>query len=147
MSNDLVRPGESDARLLLADRTHHHRAPASVLFSARTSDLQHWMRLAPGEVWPQVLQSTPLERVVWSSFWPVSPADTIELELTSECPEMTALLLMWFTSTPPDERGIGITRQRLNRKLGGDLRFVVSAYYWSSRSTDETENANRPWPI
>jgi len=81
-----------------------------VLFSALISDLQHWMRLAPAEVLPQVLHSTPMEGVVWSSFWPASPADTIELELTSEGDDMTAIRMRWFTSTPPDERGIGITR-------------------------------------
>ncbi len=141
VSNDSVRPGDSDARLLLADRTHHYRAPVSVLFPALISDLQHWMRLAPGEVLPRVLQSTPMERVVWSSFWPVSPDDTIELELTNEDNAMAAIRLMWFTSTPPDERGIGITRQRLNRKLGGDLRAVVSEHFWNSRSTSVPGNA------
>jgi hypothetical protein len=74
----------------------------------------------------------PNETVVWSSFWPVSPDDTIEFDLSASR-EGTSIRFRWFTASPPDERGIGITRLRLNRKFGGDLRAIVSEYYWSSR--------------
>jgi hypothetical protein len=76
-----------------------------------------------------VLEATKFDRVVWSSFWPVSPNDTIEFDLS----EATALRFRWYTDSPPDARGIGITRQRLNQKFGGNLRAVVSEWYWSSR--------------
>jgi hypothetical protein len=119
-----------DAADLLADRIHHFRAPVTLLYSALTTDLDAWMRLAPGEVVPTVLDATPLTKVVWSSFWPNSPEDTIVLHLTG-FREETTIRLQWFTRTPPDERGVGITRQRLNRKIGGDLRGVVADYNWS----------------
>ena len=94
-----------------------------------TTDLSWWLGLHPGEVEPAVLEATKFDRVVWSSFWPVSPTDTIAFDLSGA----TALRFRWYTDSPPDERGIGITRQRLNQKLGGNLRAVVSEWYWSSR--------------
>jgi len=38
------------------------------------------MVLHPGEVMPEVLEAIPNSRVVWSSFWPSSPDDIIELD-------------------------------------------------------------------
>ena len=121
-------------RLVLADRVHHYAAPIEVLFAALTVDQAKWLRLQPGEVEPRVLERVPNGSVVWSSFWPVSPADTIEFDLAPSR-EGTSIRFRWFTASPPDERGIGITRQRLNRKFGGDLRAVVSEFYWSSRES------------
>jgi hypothetical protein len=120
-----------DRRLVLADRVHLYAAPIELLFAALTFDQAKWLRLQPGEVEPRVLDSVPNETVVWSSFWPVSPDDTIEFEL-SPSTQGTSIRFRWFTASPPGERGIGITRQRLNRKFGGDLRAVVSEFYWSN---------------
>lgn len=71
------------------------------------------MRLHAGEVLPGVLEAMPDQRVLWSSFWPVSADDTIEITLAEDRGD-TILNFKWLTSTPPDERGAGITRQRLN---------------------------------
>jgi hypothetical protein len=43
-----------------------------------------WILLHPGEVLPVVLELIPDQRVVWSSFWPKSPDDRIEIVLTSD---------------------------------------------------------------
>jgi hypothetical protein len=40
-----------------------------------------------------------------------------------------------LSDSPPDARGIGITRQRLNQKFGGDLRGITSVYYWLGRTS------------
>jgi hypothetical protein len=120
---------EDQERLVLADCVHKYNAPIEFLFYALTTDLAWWLGLHPGEVEPVVLEATKFDRVVWSSFWPVSPNDTIEFDLS----EATALRFRWYTDSPPDARGIGITRQRLNQKFGGNLRAVVSEWYWSSR--------------
>jgi hypothetical protein len=120
---------EVQDRIVLADRVYKYNAPIEFLFYALTADLAWWLGLHPGEVEPRVLETTKFDRVVWSSFWPVSPNDTIEFDLSGA----TALRFRWYTDSPPDERGIGITRQRLNRKIGGNLRAVVYEWYWSSR--------------
>jgi hypothetical protein len=117
-------------RLPLADRVHDYEAPRELIHAALTVD-RRWLRLQPGEVEPRVLEASP-SRVVWSSFWPVSPEDTIVFDISgsgSRC----SVRFRWFSDSPPDDRGIGITRQRLNRKFGADIRSVVSDYYWSTR--------------
>jgi hypothetical protein len=130
MTENDQEPGRE--RLVFADRVHDYAAPIEVLFAALTVDQAKWLRPQPGEVVPRVLESVPNETVRWSSFWPVSPADTIEFDL-SPSTGGTSIRFRWFTNSPPDKRGIGITRQRLNRKFGGDLRAVVSEFYWSDR--------------
>ena len=84
------------------------------------------MHLHPGEVLPEVLDAAPNTRVTWSSFWPRSPDDTIELLLTPDGGD-TLLHFRWRSDDPPDERGINITLQRLNKKLGGDIRGWFAA--------------------
>jgi hypothetical protein len=127
------------------------RGDAQLLFSALAVEEAMWwvgLGLQPGEVQPRVLESEPFGRVVWSSFWPVSPDDTIEFELSESEAEYrimsggqlvddkpTAIRFRWYSAFPPDERGIAITRQRLNRKFGGALRAVVSEYYWHGPSS------------
>lgn len=66
-----------------------------------------------------------MTRVVWSSFWPASPHDTIELDLTDKGDHETAIRLRWFTNSPPDARGVGITRRRLNAKISELERFLA----------------------
>jgi hypothetical protein len=103
--------------------------------------------LAPGEVAPRVIEAVEPVHVVWSPPWPVSPNDRIELELSLADPKHvlfsvkdndrgrhSLLRLRWLSNSPPDARGIGITRRRLNQKFGGDLRGTTSVYYRSSRS-------------
>ena len=75
----------------------------------RTGSIWH-----PGEVMPGVLEAVPDSRVTWSSFWPVSPKDTIVFDLEPDS-DGTTLRFRWLTESPPDERGVAITRQRLNK--------------------------------
>jgi hypothetical protein len=96
-----------------------------VVFEALTSERDRWVRLQPGEVLPEVIEALPSAKVVWSSFWPVSPGDTIEFELWPS-DGGTAVRFRWLSESPPDERGVAITRQRLNRKIGADLREWVT---------------------
>ena len=129
--------GSARARLndaqVFCDRVHRHRAPVDVLFRALTDkEAKWWLQLQPGEVEPEVLEAVPFEHVVWSSFWPVSPEDTIVFDISGSGPRCS-VRFRWFSDSPPDDRGIGITRQRLNRKFGADIRSVVSDYYWSTR--------------
>jgi hypothetical protein len=138
----LAEPG------LYADRVHTYAAPIALLFAALTVEEAMWWVdwLQPGEVRPRVLEAEPFRRVVWSSLWPVSPDDTIEFDLSESAENRymsageladdkpTAIRFRWYSAFPPDARGIAITRQRLNRKLGGDLRAVVSEYYWQGPS-------------
>ena len=65
--------------------------------------------------------------------WPVSPDDIIELDLSSQWGPESQLHMRWLRRTPPDERGIGITRQRLNRKFGGDIHGLVDLFSWGTR--------------
>jgi hypothetical protein len=115
------------AREVLADRTHRFAAPPWVLYMALTQEQDRWLVLNPGEVRPEVLATVTDESIVWSSFWPVSPQDTIEFEL-SRYGAGTAVRFEWRSDKPPDERGIKITRQRLNKKFASDLRGWVDSW-------------------
>jgi hypothetical protein len=108
-------------RQLLAKRTHRYDLPSTVPFRAITEDVAAWVVPRPGEVLPVVLEAHAVKRVVWASMWPVSPADTVEFELDWNH-RGTSLCFEWWSDQPPDERGIGIPRQRLNRLLGSDIR-------------------------
>lgn len=69
-------------RVVLADRSHTFRVVSlSRMFVALTTGRDRWLRLQPGEVMPEVIEAATDLRVVWSSFWPSSPADTIEFDL------------------------------------------------------------------
>lgn len=111
--------------------------PPSSATLALTTDLDVWMRLAPGEMMPTVLDTSPLAWVVWSSFWPVSPDDTVVLDLEPDGEDETTIRLRWVTRQPPDARGVGITRQRLNRSLA-----ATSEASWPS-TTGLTRQADR----
>jgi hypothetical protein len=91
------------------------------LFDALTVHRGDWIVLLPGEVIPDVLEAERPDRVVWASFWPAAVADSVEL-LLEETTGDTTVRWVWRSPTPPDDRGIGISRQRLNTKLGGDIR-------------------------
>ena len=58
--------------------------------------------------------------------------DTIEFDL-SRRGSGTDVRMRWMSDSAPDERGIAITRQRLNAKLGGDLRgWFADDHAWRS---------------
>jgi hypothetical protein len=133
---------------VLADRVHRHNYPLDLLFLALTAERDRWLRLAPGEVAPRLIEAVEPVHVVWSSLWPVSPNDRIELDLSlaeskhvlfsvkdNDRGPQSLLRLQWLSDSPPDARGIGITRQRLNQKFGGDLRGITSVWYWLGRSS------------
>jgi hypothetical protein len=54
----------------------------------------------------------------------VSPADTVELYVDSDGLG-SKVRVVWLSSAPPDERGIGLVRHRLNYAIGGELREFV----------------------
>jgi hypothetical protein len=68
---------------VLADRIHRYKLPLGLLYAALTENRAAWLRLQPGEITPEVVEAIPLQRVIWSSFWPASPDDIIELDLSS----------------------------------------------------------------
>lgn len=111
---------------VFGDRTHDYPLARWLIFRALTAERHMWIGLHPGEVLPDVIDAVPNERVVWSSFWPVSPGDTIEMTLADLPGRRTRLRLIWRSSSPPDERGIGLTRQRLNTNFGGDIRGWIA---------------------
>ena len=113
-------------RDVLADRTHRFAAPRWVVYEALTGEQDRWLVLNPGEVRPTVRSAVRDESIIWSSFWPVSPDDTIEFELSRDG-SGTGMRFRWLSDQPPDERGINLTRQRLNKKLASDLRAWVDA--------------------
>jgi hypothetical protein len=131
--------GVTDSNVF-GDRTNRFAAPPWLVFDALTVDKDKWLDVVPGEVTPEVLESERPHRVVWSSLWPVSPGDTVELQLVPDGAG-SALRFVWRSPSPPDERGIAITRQRLNRKLGRDLREWIdtgSAPVWSNPPSGST---------
>ena len=106
---------------VLGDRIHVHPADSGFVFDALTTGINEWLRLERGEQSPELLDMERPTRVLWSSLWPVSPSDTIEFLLEEEH-GATRVRFIWRSKSPPDARGVAITRQRLNRKVGGDLR-------------------------
>jgi hypothetical protein len=125
--NEWIQRDGFEAR---ADRVHRYNLPVDLLFAGLTTDRETWLRLAPGEVMPAIVEAVAGERVVWSTFWPAAPNDVVVLDLSSDFPQRSRLRMRWLTDSPPDERGIGITRQRLNQKFGADIRGYVSVYFW-----------------
>jgi hypothetical protein len=110
-------------RVVFGEREHSYYSDRAYVFDLLTRRRAEWVQLHPGEVLPDVVAAEPDSFVVWSSFWPGSPDDIIEMTLTTE-PDNgpTTLRYRWLTDSPPDARGIGITRQRLNTRFGGDIR-------------------------
>lgn len=114
----------------LADATKRYAdAPLAVVF-ALVSDPNQWLVERPSEQQPRVIESRAGERVRWTSLWPAAPRDTILIDLVA-VGEATAqraagtgteLRFRWVTDSPPDERGIGLVRYRLNYIFGSELR-------------------------
>ena len=124
--------------LILGEATHRYPDwDLDTVFEALTTHRQDWLQLHPGEILPSVLDSQRPSRVVWSSFWPAAPGDTIELLLEESRRGATAVRWIWRSPTPPDDRGVGITQQRLNTKLGADIRGWF-AHLVSSDSQDDS---------
>ncbi len=109
---------------MVADRVHRYKESVECLYDALTTGRETWMRLASGEVHPRTIETVADQRVVLSTFWPIAPNDLIVLDLAYRPGHLsrTELRMQWLTDSPPDGRGVGIARQRLNRKFGSDLR-------------------------
>ena len=90
---------------------------------------QSWMTLLNDEVWPVPMLDASGWVITWSSPWPKAPNDTILLELSGP-PHNCQLRFQWFTDDPPDPRGIGKVRFRLNYLFGSEIRGPISAYNW-----------------
>jgi len=122
----VLPPGESKTadmgdRQLLGQRAHRYRVPLVVAFRAIAEEVDAWVVPRPGEVMPIVAESRPFVRVVWKSMWPVSPGDTVEFALDWDH-RGTSVAFEWWSTQSPDGRGIGMSRRRLNRLLGADIR-------------------------
>jgi len=77
-----VTDDASPAFAVLADRVHRHNYPLDLLFLALTAERDRWLRLAP-----RLIDPVEPVHVVWSSLWPVSPNDRIELDLSLADPK------------------------------------------------------------
>jgi hypothetical protein len=109
---------------VLADRVHRYAPPPWRMYDALVDEVDEWLTLRPGEVRPNVVEASRPGRVVWGSLWPVSPDDTIEFMLADDGAG-SAVRFLWRSSSPPDERGVGIVRHRLNQALGEHLRTFI----------------------
>lgn len=83
------------------------RMPKEMLYLELTERRSGWLRLRPGEVLPNVVRAVGLERVVWSSLWPVSPDDVIELALSATATRgpggrpRSLSRMRWLSNSPP----------------------------------------------
>jgi hypothetical protein len=94
--------------------------PLEALYEAVTGP-RDWRRPQPGEVLPRIVEAVPGERVVWSSFWPVSPGrrHRVGVRRRQQSPAGRP-------ARPGTARPAG---QRLGRKFGAGLRGVDTVYH------------------
>ena len=121
--------------LTLADaRKKYADATLNTVF-ALVSDPGRWLVVRPSEQQQRVIESRPGEGVRWSSLWPAAPNDTILIDLVA-VGEATAqraagtgteLRFRWVTDSPPDERGVGLVRYRLNYIFGSSFAVGSSS--------------------
>lgn len=111
-------------RQVLAERVHKYAPPPWRMYEALVHEARKWLVLRPGEVDPEIVEVTRPHRVVWSSLWPVSASDTIEFTI-EPFEAGTALQFRWLSDSPPDDRGLGLVRHRLNEGFGAHLREFV----------------------
>jgi hypothetical protein len=138
-----------DELMIFADRVHTFNGTEPwILFRALAEDYPAWWPLHPGEVRSHVIEVDDPTRVVWSSPWPVSPSDRIEF-LISGVGLNASVRLRWLTESPPDQRGVAITRQRLNYKLASELRgWLTDKTAWRSANValpDGLPEPNLDW--
>lgn len=114
----------SGHRDVLAECRHRLAPPPWRIFLALTEEVEQWLTLRPGETLPQPIRSTHPSLVEWSSLWPVSSTDSVVFTITPDG-QGCAVTLQWLTANPPDDRGVGLVRHRLNLAIGGELREFV----------------------
>jgi hypothetical protein len=107
--------------------------PPHVVFEALTqphrAQGRGWLRLAPGEIEPAVLEAAESQRVVWSTLWPEHPSARIEFELR---PDRAGTHLSWVLQVVddavPDDAAVAVLRHRLNELINRDLRMIAFDY-------------------
>jgi hypothetical protein len=109
------------AAVILADASKSFYQPVGVLLDALVEP-EAWLALKAGEVMPTATR-VGTDGVSWTSLWPVAPGDVIAIQVTRD--RSTTLRFQWSTGSPPDDRGIGKVRFRLNYIFGSELRGVV----------------------
>jgi len=107
--------------VILADASKKIACPPGVLLEAMVEP-EAWLTLAPREVYPEATLMG-VSRVRWTSLWPKAPHDVIDIDVSRE--QATILRFRWWTDSPPDDRGIGKVRFRLNYIFGSELRGAV----------------------
>src|SRR5680860_675231 len=107
--------------MMLADATKKFTYPVAVLLEAMVEP-EAWLTLMPREVCPHATLVGPCS-VRWSSLWPKAPHDVIDIDISRD--EATILRFQWSTESPPDDRGVGKVRFRLNYIFGSELRGAV----------------------
>ena len=117
-------PGD---REVVAHRRHRLAPPPWRTFEALTEEVEQWLSLRPGEEPPRVVRAVHPSLVEWSSMWAVSPTDSIVFTITPDG-QGSAVTLQWLSANPPEERGVGLVRHRLNFAIGGELREFLDTY-------------------
>jgi len=107
--------------VILADASKTFTYPVGVLLEA-VVEPEAWLTLAPREVFPQATLVGACS-VRWSSLWPKAPHDVIDIDIDRD--GATVLRFRWSTESPPDDRGVGKVRFRLNYIFGSELRGAV----------------------
>lgn len=128
----------SEQEVTLADATKKYGDATLHTVFALVSDPSRWLVVRPSEQQPRVIESRPDEGVRWSSLWPAAPNDTILVDLVAvgqasaqrAAGTGTELRFRWVTDTPPDERGVGLVRYRLNYIFGSELRGWLVSPGW-----------------
>lgn len=107
--------------VILADASKKFFYPPGVLLEAMVEP-EAWLSLARGEVFPQATLMGAY-RVRCTSLWPKAHHDVIDIDISRDA--TTVVRFRWSTESPPDDRGVGKVRFRLNYIFGSDLRGAV----------------------
>lgn len=109
----------------LGRRLHRLPPPPRVLWedlaSPRRAGSRVWLHLEDGEQWPETLESVENERVVWSSLWSGRPDDRIELQVSRDGTDGSALEFVWLAAQPLPGHASPY-RYRLNQLFAEHLR-------------------------
>lgn len=110
----------------LGRRRHRLPPPPRVLWadlaSPRREGSRVWLRLEGREQWPETLESVEDERVVWSSLWTGRPEDRIELHVSRDGSDGSALEFVWWAAEPLPGHASPF-RYRLNQLFAEHLRY------------------------
>ncbi len=91
------------------------------LAAPRRTGSRVWLELAPGEQRPEVLDSVPGKRVVWSSLWTERPDDRVELLVEPDGGD-SALTFVWLAADPLPGHPSPL-RFRLTKLFAQEVRY------------------------